>query len=103
MDLGTIKSNLENNLYTSSRLWARDIQLVWDNAKSFNPRKTLIHEAAEKLSQKCSRVLKSIPKSEPDLWALKVTKINQKMKALLRDPPPTNSIFPRKPELILKF
>jgi hypothetical protein len=103
MDLGTIKSNLENNHYTNSRLWARDVNLVWDNAKQYNLRKTIVYESAEVLHTKCKKAFASIPKTEPELWALKLAKINQRLKSFLRDNPvPESSTFPRRPDLILR-
>jgi hypothetical protein len=102
MDLGTIKSNLENNQYTNSRQWGRDVQLVWENAKKFHPRKSLLYEIAERMSQKCLRVLKLIPKTEPELWALKLNKLNQRLRAFIRESPPETINFPRNPRLVLK-
>jgi hypothetical protein len=102
MDLGTIKTNLENNHYPNSRAWSADIQLVWQNAKLYNAKKTLLHESAERLSQKCQKMLKMIPKTEPELWALRLAKINHKIRVFLRENPPEFSIIPRKPELALK-
>ncbi|KAH0795617.1 Bromodomain containing protein [Histomonas meleagridis] len=102
MDLGTIKANLDNNVYANSTAWSKDIRLVWDNAKLYNDKKTLIHQAADKLKNKCDKMLKVIPKTEPELWSLRVAKINQKLKAFLSEPPPEESILPRKKELALK-
>ena len=36
MDLGTIKSKLENNSYTNSKAWVSDVLLVWQNAMKYN-------------------------------------------------------------------
>ncbi|OHT16748.1 Bromodomain containing protein [Tritrichomonas foetus] len=103
MDLGTIKSKLENNSYSNSREWETDIRLVWSNAMKYNPKKTLLHHVAERLNQKCNKLLKAIPKTEPELWAMKLTKLNHKMKTFLNENPPEESIVPRRPELALKI
>lgn len=102
MDLGTIKTNLENNNYPNSKAWANDLQLVWNNAKLYNNKKTLIHQCAERLSNKCQKILKLIPKTEPELWALRLNKINHRLKKFLHEPAPEDSVVPRIPELALK-
>lgn len=102
MDLGTIKSRLENNEYTNSTTWRQDIRLVWDNAKLYNDKKTLIHQAADKLKNKCEKMLKVIPKTESDLWEYRITKINHKIKKLLEQSPPEESMLPRRKELALR-
>ena len=38
MDLGTIKSRIDDNLYGNKVDLIADIQLVWNNAKKFNPK-----------------------------------------------------------------
>lgn len=102
MDLGTIKMNLANNVYTNSTTWKQDIRLVWDNAKLYNDKKTLIHQAADKLKNKCDKMLKVIPKTESELWEYQIAKINKKIKSLLEQSPPEESVLPRKKELALK-
>lgn len=51
MDLGTIKTQIDNNFYTSKDDLIADIQLVWNNAKKFNPKGHGIYEAAEFLEK----------------------------------------------------
>ena len=101
MDLGTIKQNLEDNAYPNSKAWAADIYLVWSNCMKYNNKKTLLHHVAERLNQKCIKLLKTIPKTEPDLWAMKLSKINHKFKSLLNETLPEESTVPRIPELAL--
>jgi hypothetical protein len=36
MDLGTVKKKLNNNLYETVEICLTDIQLVWDNCKTYN-------------------------------------------------------------------
>lgn len=36
MDLGTVKKNLNNNIYETVESCLTDIQLVWDNCKAYN-------------------------------------------------------------------
>lgn len=36
MDLGTVKKNLNNGLYETVEACLSDIQLIWDNCKTYN-------------------------------------------------------------------
>eukprot|EP00466_Bigelowiella_natans_P014331 jgi/Bigna1/46205/estExt_Genewise1.C_30053 len=49
MDLGTITSKLERNLYMSADDFAEDVRLVWDNAKTYNMQGSPIYKTAVKL------------------------------------------------------
>ena len=51
MDLGTIKSRIDAGLYTNKDDLVADIQLVWNNAKKFNPKGHAVYEAAEFLER----------------------------------------------------
>jgi len=51
MDLGTIKSRIDDNLYGNKVDLIADIQLVWNNAKKFNPKTHAVYEAAEFLEK----------------------------------------------------
>ncbi|CAH8374963.1 unnamed protein product [Eruca vesicaria subsp. sativa] len=49
MDLGTVKSNLENGFYDSPIDFAEDVRLTFTNAMSYNPRGQDVYFMAEKL------------------------------------------------------
>ena len=49
MDLGTIRKKLENQKYTHHTMFAEDVRLVFENARTFNPKTHPIHEAASDL------------------------------------------------------
>ena len=49
MDLGTIRRKLENQRYTHHTMFADDVKLVFENARTFNPKTHPIHEAATDL------------------------------------------------------
>ena len=51
MDLGTIKSRIDDNLYGNKVDLIADIQLVWNNAKKFNPKTHAVYEAADFLEK----------------------------------------------------
>ena len=51
MDLGTIKTRIDDGHYTAKDDLIADIQLVWNNAKKFNPIGHFVHDAALFLEQ----------------------------------------------------
>ena len=51
MDLGTIKSKLEKNVYSGIEEFAADIRLTFSNAMLYNPPGNGVHAMAKKLSQ----------------------------------------------------
>ncbi len=42
MDLGTIRKNFKQEKYKTIESMFDDIQLVWDNAKAYNPENSVI-------------------------------------------------------------
>lgn len=46
MDLGTVRTKVEKNLYNSKAGVLNDIDLVWNNARKFNPMGHEVHDAA---------------------------------------------------------
>eukprot|EP00727_Mastigamoeba_balamuthi_P004040 m51a1_g13633 hypothetical protein (293) ;mRNA; r:1029-2050 len=55
MDLGTIKSKLSGHKYTDPAQAAADFDLVWNNAMTYNHPGSLVHDAAAKMRDYCSR------------------------------------------------
>ncbi|KAE8696269.1 Global transcription factor group E4, putative isoform 2 [Hibiscus syriacus] len=51
MDLGAVKSRLNNNWYKSPREFAEDVRLTFRNAMTYNPKGQDVHIMAEQLSQ----------------------------------------------------
>jgi transcription initiation factor TFIID subunit 2 len=49
MDLGTVRSNLENDEYTTVEQWRNHVDLVWENTYKFNGRQSLIASLAKQL------------------------------------------------------
>lgn len=56
MDFGTIKKNIDSNVYTSVDDFIADVHLVLDNARTFNRPNSLVHHMADAL-QVCSDVI----------------------------------------------
>ena len=51
IDLGTIKSQIDNGLYCTKDELIADIQLVWNNAKKFNPIGHAVYDSADFLEK----------------------------------------------------
>ncbi|KAL8140510.1 hypothetical protein V2J09_006531 [Rumex salicifolius] len=51
MDLGTVKSKLENNLYTVAEEFKADVRLIFSNAMCYNPPANSIHHMAKDLDK----------------------------------------------------
>lgn len=49
MDLGTVKSNLAKNMYSSPEEFAADVRLTFENAMLYNPKGDEVHKIAEEL------------------------------------------------------
>lgn len=65
MDLGTIKTRIDNGYYTAKDDLIADIQLVWNNAKKFNPIGHFVHDAASFLEQFAHGRIDKIKKDGP--------------------------------------
>jgi len=102
MDLGTIMKKLENNEYTKVQEWQSDIKLVWDNSKEYNTGKGVLHLTADKMIKVCNKIFKYIPKTEVDIWILKLSKANAKLAKFLSKPPSEESLLPKLPEYEIK-
>lgn len=51
MDLGTIKSKLEKDMYSDIEEFASDVKLTFSNAMLYNPPANLVHKMAKQLNQ----------------------------------------------------
>ncbi|KAF3449831.1 hypothetical protein FNV43_RR05910 [Rhamnella rubrinervis] len=51
MDLGTIKSKLDKNMYSFTDEFAADVRLTFSNAMRYNPPANIVHKMAKKLNQ----------------------------------------------------
>lgn len=60
MDLGTIKSKLEGNMYSGAEEFAADVRLTFSNAMLYNPPENRVHESAKVLDGNFRRRWKSL-------------------------------------------
>ncbi|KAL2579773.1 hypothetical protein AAZV13_15G083200 [Glycine max] len=60
MDLGTIKSKLEKNIYSGTEEFAADVRLTFSNAMKYNPPSNDVHLMAKELSKIFDRKWKDL-------------------------------------------
>ena len=63
MDLGTVKDNIEKEIYVNKSSCLQDINQVWFNAKKFNPNTHAVHSCAEVLQKQMFYMLDNLVKS----------------------------------------
>lgn len=51
MDLGTIRQKMGDKGYANVKAFAKDVRLVWGNAKKFNPPGHFVYDAAKALEK----------------------------------------------------
>ena len=82
IDLGTIKTKLENKQYHNSEEWKNDITLVWSNAIDYNGNDSVIATAAKYLNDLfIDTVDIKIPESEKD-WLFSIMHYLNKIKQI---------------------
>jgi hypothetical protein len=59
MDLTTVLRRLKEEKYTRVEEVLDDLQLIWDNCKTYNPDNSWIHSIAEKLERSFKKMLKN--------------------------------------------
>ena len=62
MDLSTIRNNIYNKIYKEPYQALDDIQLIWDNCKTYNIEGSDIHNDALKMEKYADRIIKKIYK-----------------------------------------
>lgn len=87
IDLGLIAQRLEQGYYTTVEMWKNDMNLVWKNAQTYNPEKSIIWIIAQELYDVFHKKTELIPKTEFSAWLLKMRKIQQKNVLLFQNKP----------------
>lgn len=91
MDLGTIKEKLINKKYTSSSQWRDDVMKVWDNSLKYNTI-GIYNAISEKMRKTSLKLLKTIPKTETDLWYIDLQKAAKELQSFLKLSPTSTGI-----------
>ena len=64
MDLGTVEQKLERRVYQHPGEFVDDVRLVWSNAKTYNGKGTLVHQAANHIRNVFERNLYMLAKPD---------------------------------------
>lgn len=59
MDLSTVLRKLKEEKYARLEEVLDDLQLIWDNCKTYNPNNSWIHSIAEKLERSFKKMVKN--------------------------------------------
>lgn len=59
MDLSTVLRKLKEERYARLEEVLDDLQLIWDNCKTYNPNNSWIHSIAEKLERSFKKMVKN--------------------------------------------
>ena len=59
MDLQTVNRRLKEERYVNVEEMLDDMQLIWDNCKSYNPEASWIHSVAEKLERSFKKMIRN--------------------------------------------
>ncbi|KAK4271769.1 hypothetical protein QN277_020411 [Acacia crassicarpa] len=103
MDLGTIKSKLQNNLYSSAEEFAADVRLTFSNAMTYNPPGNDVHLMAKELNRSFERRWKDLDKKwkcgDDNNKSMARTPMESVRKSGTVVPPVEKNILPRKSQL----
>lgn len=87
MALSDVKRKLTSNEYDSVQAWQRDINLIWQNAKTYNGDDTLFTHMAMEASLWFNRKMKHFPSTQEEEWTWKIQRTAKKLMAVLSHPP----------------
>ena len=78
MDLGLVKEKLQDNKYSISKTFVRDIRLVFENALAYNGKADQVHKDALKLQKKFEKAWKEVEGQLEEWLAEKQAKEEEK-------------------------
>jgi hypothetical protein len=95
--------NLESKQYISASDWCRDVNLIWQNAMTFNKRPSLLFFVADFLQKKCEKKFARIPHSSADWTMIRLEKAHRQLSKVLSFDLTQYSIVPKVPPDELKY
>jgi len=87
MALNEVKKKLNNNEYNTLKEWETDVNLIWDNAKTYNGEDTLFTHMAMEAKLWFSGKIKSFPSTPEEEWTRKIQKTAKRLYDVLSHPP----------------
>jgi hypothetical protein len=79
MDISTVLQKLAENKYSAVDKWKEDVALIWRNAIHYNGEGSLPASFAHELSEVFKRLCDVIPRTEWELWMVRLRRAQQKL------------------------
>ena len=88
MALNEVKKKLNGNDYATLKDWETDVNLIWENAKTYNGEETLFAHMAMEAKLWFEKKMKKFPSTPEEEWTRKIQKTVKKLLDVLSHPPP---------------
>jgi hypothetical protein len=82
MDLSSVRSNLERGAYSNVAEWQADVNLIWDNALSYNPANSVWAYSATTLKKVFTKEMSVFFLTPEERWAKRSADLLKKLIAL---------------------
>jgi hypothetical protein len=103
MDLSTVLKKIESGDYATTSEWCRDMNLIWQNAMTFNKKPSLLYFTADFLQKKCEKKFAKIPHSQTEASMVKLEKAHRQLNKILAFELSPHSLVARVPPAELKY
>lgn len=87
MALTEVRRKLVANAYESIKDWERDVNLIWENAKTYNGEDTLFTHMAMEAALWFTDKMKKFPSTQEEEWTGKIQRTTKKLLDVLSHPP----------------
>jgi hypothetical protein len=87
MALTEVKRKLTANDYDTVQSWERDVNLIWQNARTYNGEDTLFTHMAMEASLWFTQRMKRFPSTQEEDWTGKIQRTAKKLLDVLMHPP----------------
>lgn len=87
MALNEVKKKLNSNSYANLQEWKDDVNLIWENAKTYNGEDTLFTHMAMEAKLWFQHKMDSFPSTPEEEWTRKIQKTAKKLYEVLSHPP----------------
>jgi hypothetical protein len=87
MALSEVKRKLTANEYDTVQSWERDVNLIWQNARTYNGEDTLFTHMAMEASLWFTQRMKRFPATQEEDWTGKIQRTAKKLLDVLMHPP----------------
>jgi hypothetical protein len=95
MDLSTVLQKIESREYGSTSEWYSDMNLIWQNAMTFNKRPNILWFTADFLQKKCEKKFGKMPHSQTEASMVRLEKAHRELSKVLAFELPPHSLVAR--------